>query len=279
MKKKYILGLLALFGASLLFGSCSEDELIDYTEESNIYFMLQRWEAPNGITYNFKYPKEDGTIYQESWNYVKQTTDSIIASYALDITGAKYDTVYVPVSLLGFVSDYDRTFSYEIVPTTTAKEGDDFKILESKIPAKRNQGAIVIQIDRMAIKDRSEVIDFNLLSNNEFLTRYNKIEKSQSDSTQVSLLSFRVVVSDLLEAPKLWSVFQNWYGPFSRKKLYLIAELTGEPLDMFYSTTPVLATIISWAQMLKRHLLQQEKLGTPVMEEDGVTPMKVGPYA
>lgn len=279
MKKYRLLKYITLAGLLLIAGSCKEDDLIEYEEASNIYFMLQRWESGIGANYKFKYPLPDGTVYQEEWTNVVEVTDSIIRSYARDVSGAAYDTVYVPISLLGAVTDYDREFKYEVGTTSTAVEGKDFVILDSKVPANYNSGAIVVKVDRLSMKDRVSFVDFNLLPNNEFQTQYNTITRSISDTTQVSLLKFRLVISDLLEMPESWDIYQIWFGSFSRKKLYLIAELTGESLDELYIKDPNFGVLVYWAQMLKRHLLQQEAMGNPVMEEDGVTPMEVGTAA
>lgn len=258
--------------------SCKEDKLIDFIEEnSDVYFSLQRW-TRDGVTYNLNYTFDNGVHKYIQWYGVKEAQDSIAESFALKPSINRYDTIYVPVSLLGYTSDVDRTFGYSIDPLSDAREGADFVILESKIPANKTIGAIAIQIDREGIKDKSCFVDFKLEDNNEFKTRYNTIKKSVSDTTEVSLLEFRVRISDFLEIPPKWGTFQGWYGPFSRKKMYLVAELTGEPLDEFYASRPSLSTIMSWAQMLKRYLQKQEALGTPVLEDDG-TPMVVGQNA
>ena len=270
--------LLFLFGAIILFSSCKEDKIDLFSGESNVYFSLKRWKTgATGAAYLLEYPIV-GKIYTEQWKGVTQSYDSISRSYALDISGADYDTTYIPVSLMGNITDYDRELSYK-VGKGDAKEGRDFKILEAKIPANKGLGAFVIQVDRSSIKDTSYYVEFHLIPNNEFQTNYKTIQRSSTDTTKVDICQIRLRISDLLEQPSSWTIISNYFGPFSRKKLYLVGELTGGDLNVFYEQFPALAKMVPWAQMLKRYLLDQEAKGTPVYEEDGVTKMSAGPYA
>jgi len=271
--------LLFLFGAVILLTACKEDEIDLFSGENNVYFSLKRWNSNGlGLTYDLEYPI-NGKIYTQKWDYRKEAMDSINKSYALDVSGALFDTAYIPVSLMGFVTDYDRDIAYKLGPATEAVEGKDFKILEAKIPANKPLGAIVVEIDRTSIKDASYRIDLTLIPNSEFQTNYKTINRNPTDTTKLDLRDFRLRISDLLESPAMWGTLSGWFDKFSRKKLYLVAELTGGDLKEFYAERPNLSTIISWSQILKRHLQQQKAAGTPVYEEDGVTEMKVGPYA
>lgn len=276
MKAKMIKkGLMIFLFAGILFGvSCQEDKLDAFNGETNIYFSLQRWwPSSKGIyTYNLNFPIGDN-IYTETWNSTSSAQDSIVRSYARNPSPERFDTAYIPVSIMGDLKEYDRTFNC-VVTNTTVEEGRDFKVIASMIPANQIMGAIAIQLERAAFTDTTHVIDFRLLPGNELYTNYTEIDKhSASDTTKVDLLKFRLVVTDILVKPPRW--YNGYLGPFSRKKMYLLIELTNLNVDYFYGS-PQLAEQFSWGFLLKKYLREQANLGNIIYEEDGVTPMAAG---
>ncbi|KAA6340292.1 hypothetical protein EZS27_011842 [termite gut metagenome] len=276
-RKKYVFSFL---GIVLFFSSCHEDKLDLYAggefsnQTSHIYFSLQRW-TPSGINYTLNYPI--GTqIHTQKWQRIVAPQDSITKSYALDPSGTASDTVYIPVSLMGLPVNRDRTFRYTTWGETNAEEGRDFRVIAASIPANEVVGAILVEIEREAIKDTAFVIDFLLLTNEEFQTNYTMIKRSSSDTTQVDLREFRLRVSDFLEVPKLWGTIRTFLGDFSRKKLYLLRDVAHADLNELYASHPNLILMNSWGSILKRYLADQKEAGNTIYEDDGVTEMKSG---
>jgi hypothetical protein len=276
-RKEYMFSFL---GAILFFSSCNEDKLDMYAggeldnRTSHIYFSLQRW-APSGINYTLNYPIGE-RIYTQKWQKIVAPQDSITKSYALDPSGAACDTVYIPVSLMGLPVNRDRTFRYATGRETNAEEGRDFRVIAANIPANEVVGAILVEIEREAIKNTTFVIDFMLLTNEEFQTNYTTIKRSSSDTTQVDLREFRLRVSDFLEVPKLWGTLRVYFGDFSRKKLYLLRDVAHADLNELYVDLPSLILMNSWGGLLKRYLAEQKEAGNTIYEDDGVTEMKSG---
>jgi hypothetical protein len=276
-RKKYLFSFL---GAAFFFSSCHEDKLDLYAggefsnQTSHIYFSLQRW-AASGINYTLNYPIGE-QIYTQKWQRIVAPQDSITKSYALDPSGTARDTVYIPVSLMGSPVNRDRTFEYATGEETTAEEGRDFRVIAASIPANEVVGAILVEIEREAIKDATFVIDFMLLTNEEFQTNYTTIKRSSSDTTQVDLREFRLRVSDFLEVPKRWSTLRGYFGDFSRKKFYLLRDVAHANLNELYVDSPSLILMNSWGGILKRYLAEQKEAGNTIYEDDGVTEMKSG---
>lgn len=275
--------LLFLLGALILFASCKEDEIDVFSGESNVFFSLTRWKVSQGTsfgaTYSLEYPLA-GRVYTEEWTGIRTSRDSINCSYALDFTWQDLDTVFIPVSVIGAVTDYDRTVKYEITGEGDAVEGRDFKVLEAMVPANKPVGAIVVEIDRNSIKDTVYSACFTLLPNNEFQTNYKSIQRSDIDTAKVDVRKFKLKMSDLLEQPSRWYPnLNNYFGAYSRKKLYLVAEITGGDLNKLYTfEVKDEPTVFGWAKVLKFYLAEQKAAGNTIYDEDG-TEMSAGPDA
>ncbi|MDU1892892.1 MAG: DUF4843 domain-containing protein [Dysgonomonas sp.] len=259
--------ILFLFGLIVLLSSCKEDKLDTFSGESDIYFTLQRWKGGMGIDYKLEFPFGD-IVYTQEWEMIRQTQDSITKSYALDYSGDLYDTIYIPVSLMGDVTDYDRTFSYKFKESTQAVEGTDFRIVTAMIPAHKSIGAIAVEVDRESLKDTTYIIDFRLVPNNNFQTNYTTINRSSTNNTKVDLREFRLRISDLLEKPQRWN--NSYLGPFSRKKVRLLIEVANADIDYLYSAKPDTGILTSWGKLLKLYLLDQmNNHNNIIYDEDG----------
>jgi hypothetical protein len=94
-------------------------------------------------------------------------------------------------------------------------------------------------------------------------------------------VSFRLILSDQLGPGNNWAgVFAAYFGAFSVKKVRLINEVAGMPLD-YYTTGWLTDLQLSaraplWAITTSRYLADQKAAGHTVYEDDGVTPMTMG---
>lgn len=270
---KSIIITLTLLLAMTIFQGCKEDRLDVYDSESNIYFSLQKY----GKEYYLNYPI--GTkVYTQNWLGIKAPKDSMVISYGYLQAGKRAtDTIYVPVSLMGNLAAIDRTISYKLGPNTTATEGTDFKIVSANIPANKELGAIAIEVYR-AQYNTMKTIDLELVPNEIFQTNYKEILRSRTDTTMVSTLRFRVLVSDYLGLPPRWSSYIAYLGEFSAKKILLIRDITNIDIEeMFYSETPPkVQDIQAIGSILKKYLREQKEAGNIIYEMDGVTEMTSG---
>jgi hypothetical protein len=271
-------GLLYLFSAIVLFTSCKEDRIDTFDGETNVYFSLKRWgESQNGRSYSVvDFPVGD-SLYSGSWSTIKEAEDSLIVSLALDGTDEGFHLTLIPVSIAGNIADYDRPLKYTLGGNTTAVEGEHFQA-EGHIPANKNIGAIAVRLDRANMKDTALVIDFILMPNEYFQTNYTTINRGFSDTTKVNLQQFRLYASSFLEKSLVWdSQLFSFLGTFSRKKVFLILELTGGGINELYPEKSAdLNLMIAWGKILKNYLTQQKQQGNTVYEEDG-TEMSAGP--
>lgn len=272
--------LLFLFSAVLLFSSCSEDETDTFSGETNVYFSLKRWSS-SGRTYTLTNYQVEDVSYSGEWSTIKEARDSMIVSLAFDGTEEGYHVTLIPVSISGNVVDYDRPLSCTIGANTTAVKGEHFEIADeySIIPANKRIGAIAVMLNRANFIDKIHAIDVNLIPNVHFQTNYTTIERSAADTTKVNMQQFRLYVSSFLEEPSSWTT--NYLGTFSRKKVYLVLELTGGDINEFYPEigTPDVSLMIAWGKVLKKYLTDKKAAGETVYEEDGVTEMTAGRYA
>lgn len=92
----------------------------------------------------------------------------------------------------------------------------------------------------------------------------------------IDAIRHTVVISDVLRnAPAGW--FLGIFGDFSKKKFELLCEWYNLSMVDFLSTTVMpINRARSIAQRAKIRLDELTAAGNPVMEADGVTPMKMG---
>lgn len=219
------------------------------------------------------------SLYTGEWNTIREAQDSIFASLALDGTDEGERVELIPVSISGNIADYDRQIGFTLdKQVTTAVPEEDFKA-EGFVPAGKRIGAIAVRLNRASFKDTTLAIGFHLVPNEHFQTNYRVINRSSSDTAKVNMQSFKLVVTSVLTPPVMWNSLKNYFGTFSRKKIFLILEITGGDVDDLYTSQPTLALMVAWGKTLKNYLLEQKNKGNTIYEEDGVTEMTAGPYA
>lgn len=271
-----------LLSAILLFNSCEEDRLDTFSSENNIYFSLQKWNVDdrgNALKYEMSFPY-GGKIYTQEWTGIRNSQDSILKSYMFEDPEQKFDTIFVPISVMGTLADHDRTVSYSIDYTTSSPDAKDvFKVLDAFIPANQNIGAIPVEVNRKNLGlDAIRHIDLSLNPNENFQTNYKTYPRSRNEvENYADMLRFRLVVSDGVQEPASWFILANWFGPFSRKKLILMCDMGANMEDFYMLPNPPIIVVMSYGSALARYLKVQKSLGNTIYEEDGVTEMTAGP--
>jgi hypothetical protein len=96
----------------------------------------------------------------------------------------------------------------------------------------------------------------------------------------INALSFKITVSDIMVPGPYWtSVFAVYFGDFSVKKVRLLNQVTGMPLNYpivgLYDLN-LNAHSAYYAISMSRYLEDQAAAGNTVYEADGVTPMVMG---
>lgn len=146
--------------AGAMLGSCSENEykVYDTTQKDSVFF--------------------------EYYNHQKQKVDTL--NYNFDFNIAHVYTVTIPVTLMGFPVDYDRTIAITVIPdSTTMVEGTHYKVTDARIPAGQVNGEVKIDL----LRDN----DPQLLEKS-FTARFVIGENDDLKSVQGS--SFKITYSD-----------------------------------------------------------------------------------
>lgn len=231
---------------------CKKTPLLTYDTEDNIYFNYQV--GPLAIP-----------------------SDSIIYSFAYSDVNVKEATIGIPIAVTGLPNENDRAFELEIGTSSTAKEGVHYDAFSTVIRAGQVRDTLRIRLHRTAdLASGRKTLYFRLKPNVHFSTNVPISIGNARDTTQ--LLRFMIVTTDILEAGPNWRDYEYYLGNFSVKKMKLMNELFQMPLDLWTEplTTANTVDVIYYGSMMSRYLADQALKGTPVLEDDGVTPIQMG---
>jgi hypothetical protein len=259
--------ILLLGGLSLLMAaSCKKQSLLTYNASNNIYFNYISDTAP--------------TRYSDTVNITFAFSGSSVT-----------DTVFnLPVAVTGSASNKDRVFEMTVDPASTAVASTDYVLPGSfLVHAGRLIDTISILFKRTAaIKISPVSLVLQLKENDQFRTQFpyrGTLGNSLSfidptDTIQVE--TFKVNLSDMLQAGPYWSGYSYYFGDFSEKKVRLMNQITGMPLDFWsvdsYSSTQQQASTLYYGGFMARYLSDQAYQGNILFEADGITKMTMGSY-
>lgn len=272
--------IIALFLISIplfVFTSCKEDKLELYDNGNNVYFSLQKWNISSkgsGDDCILKFDYNGAERYYR-WPNVIAATDEIVKTLHFKPVAITKDTLYIPVSLMGQPTDYNREIGWQLTSSTTAVENADFKVLDAYIPANATMGAIVIEFYRGGLSGAVKNIGLELTPNQHFQTSYKTIKRSRTDNSLTSMLNLDIYITDDIVQPPAWDDYWTKYlfGPFSAKKLQVIITCSGTDPLTFYpdnpENIPSLNEVSAISAAFKTYLDQQAFAGTPVYEDDG----------
>ncbi|MBC9931079.1 DUF4843 domain-containing protein [Chitinophaga qingshengii] len=248
---RYIAGTAAML---LLMASCRKAEIPTYTTSDDIYFSVVR----DYVTY-------DTTIV--TFAYTPRTTDT---------------TMYLKIAALGKPAGRERNVSYRVVDTAAnaAVLHKHFE-LPAKLAVPADSVSCYLPVVMHKTEDMSKrtfSITLQLEPNNDFQTRLQLLVKDKNNNRFTSLLRHVIIVDNKLNIPdKGW--YEDFYGPFTSKKMLLMGELLELSIQDLYnkigSADPGATRF--YANYLKTYLKDMEAAGTPVQEDDG-TLMKLGKY-
>ncbi|UAY55706.1 DUF4843 domain-containing protein [Arachidicoccus terrestris] len=247
-----------IFTVVLAFGiiavACKKEEIMTYDAPDNIYFNYVPANAP---------------------------LDTVGIAFGFSPASVK-DTVYkVPLKCTGPVSTHDRTFSVAVDTGTTAVEGTHY-ILPSSFVFHANQltDSLPVTIYRTAdMQSEPIILRLKLVPSADFQVKVETTVDNFGDT--INLTGFGIHITDMVVPGPYWTnVFQQYFGAFSTKKVALINQVTGMPLDYYITgwlTDFYLSSRCSyWAIKMANYLNQQKAAGNAVYEADGATPMTMG---
>ncbi len=258
--KKYIKKIMLICATVLSVIACKEDEIDLFSGSDVLYF---KWSV-------------DGFNNDSS-----KRLDSVYVSFASK-TPDVVDSIYnIPVKILGNLTDFDREFKVQVLPTSTAVEGVDFIMPTNVfIPAQSVTAMLPITLLRTETMQNEAVsIKVGLVPNEYFRTDYYGTAEKIDSHELLKYNEIEVAVSDILNKPFWWDRIIKFYlGDYSRKKLMLFATVNNIPIPDWETSPPNIGTFFGQKNVFKAYLLEQKNNGTPVLEDDG-TEMQLGPYA
>lgn len=236
----------------LVIASCKKEKLLTYDTKASIYF-----------------------------NYVQQVTvrlDTLNIAFAYSPTTKKDSTILIPIQIAGAPSSQDREYSLSVDPASTASP--DHYVLPSKFVIRAGKMTDSFPMRLLRVKDLQDTtknIILNLRANDNFNT---DLQKWPVTGDTINTLTLKINVSDILLAGPYWTgVFAPYFGNFSVKKVQLMNQIVGMPLDFpingIYSLT-LSADASIYAITMSRYLKDQAAAGNTIYEADGVTPMTMG---
>ncbi len=239
--KKLTYILLPVILLSVLY-SCNKESLITYNVADNIYFKFD------------------------------SSTDSLDVSFAFSGTSVQDSIVKIPVHVTGVPADQDRTFVIEADPVSTAVENTHYFLPKTfVIHTGLVTDSIPIKLIRAEdLQSRVVRLILTLKTGGDFNADL------EAEDWRIRK-TYRITVSDMLTAGSFWGSLNQYFGSFSVKKVQLLHEVTGMPLEFIAATSPNYWIVAQYyALIMNRYLLDQIDEGNPVYEEDGVTLMTMG---
>jgi hypothetical protein len=210
-----------------------------------------------------------------------QPIDTTAVTFAYSPVAITDSTLKVPFKITGLPADHDRSYNVIVDTGTTAVSGKHFILPATFIfRAGRLLDSLPIKLLRTTdLQSKAMILRLKLQPTSDL---HNDLKTTTTLFGQViNLTSFKLNISDMLGQGQYWSgVFNTYFGAFSIKKVRLINQITGMPLN--YYTTGWLTDLNLnaraglYAITMARYLSDQKAAGNAIYEDNGVTPMVMG---
>ncbi|WP_426330190.1 DUF4843 domain-containing protein [Pedobacter sp. R-06] len=234
------------------FTSCKKQSLLTYNSPDNIYFTS-----------------------------TGQPLDSTNFTFANQLPSVKATVFKIPIAVSGTPKDYDRTFQVIVDKSSTAIAGQHYEFpFSMTVRAGRVVDSLGIKLLRSTdLQNKAVLLKLILQENQNF---HVDIKTVTSYTSFINVTNFKLYISDVLVDGKYWSgVFAAYFGAFSKKKVLLINQIVGMPLDYYTSgwltDVNVSAKSTVWAITMSHYLADQKAAGKTIFEDDGVTEMVMAP--
>lgn len=249
---KYIVLCLSLI---VLVCGCRKEGFITYNMPDNIYFSGA---GPAAL--------DDNDSVDVSFAHIDPTLNEMY--------------VRVPLSVTGVPGKADRT--YKVV----ADEGTNLSSAYYELPANPIFRAGMVR-DTLVVKLKKGVemqtekftLVLKLVAGGDFQTEYPwQYAYSNPSEGRSSLLHYKITVSDMFTPGPRWPGYSSYFGTFSKKKILLIHELSGLPIDFYTKPNSALTGVAEMqviAVSISRYLADQKASGNTIYDEDG-SEMKMG---
>lgn len=216
-----------LMAGSIVTG-CRKDALEMYSSEPAIYFY-------SGVS--------------------ATATDSAAYNFILLPVTQTADTVYLPVRVQGFSAAKDRTISYTIADSSTAKEGTHFKMGPAIMRAGRYVDSIPVYLQRTKnMADSTLRLYISLKASADFSLGY------------TNHLIYKLTVTDRVVPPTWNYTLSSTFGAYSNVKFRFIVSVL--QITSFTGLLP--SQTAAMATKCKLALAEYEAINGPMLDENGV---------
>lgn len=206
-------------------------------------------------------------------------TDSVVLDFSFVPDLVTDSVIKIPVHLFGRLLDVPIRYNIIANNNSTAVEGKDYEWVTSDrlYPINSHVDSVHLKIIRTkALLTDQLLLELELKSDDNFQNRLT------SDPNNISPKKMRLFFSDIIKLPEGWNGstegigFDHYLGPFSRKKLLLLQQLSRHtPQNILNYLRSGYAKFFS--DILAEYLKSQQRNGNIIAEADGST-MVVGPF-
>ncbi|WP_126246246.1 DUF4843 domain-containing protein [Chitinophaga rhizosphaerae] len=191
-----------LLAAAFSLGACEKSGLVEYSLPDMVYF------------------------YKDASSDAR---DSLSYSFAIRSATLEYDTIRIPVQIMGTARDYDRVVTWGTVDSlTTAVAGTDYEVLPSKVPAGAYTAEVPVKVLRNAAQKTTEVRLWLEIRESKDFRPGIEDSRGSSWSHPGAGRRFLVKINDFLTKPNNWdSWLKYFFGTYSQVKYAFIIQATG----------------------------------------------------
>lgn len=237
--------------------SCKKDQLLTYNMADSIYFQQGNLQYGN--------------------------MDSLGLTLAYTDTSVHDSIVYVRVYVTGAPVNTDRPFKVSVDSSSTAILNKHFSLPSAFVV---HAGLVVDSFPVTLYKtpdlqDTSVQVVLDMEPSAAFNTnlKWDWDYNNPSDTAMRSLLSYKIVFSDILSQGPWWaSIYVYYFGTYSVKKIELLNEYAGMPLAFYMTADNSAAQSAYYAVTMARYLDQQAAAGDTVYEANGTVMTMASSY-
>lgn len=151
------------------------------------------------------------TIYK---NGISTGRDSITYSFAIKEESLSFDTVKIPVRIMGNVASYERKINYSIIPDSTDAPAEVYELLPAVLPANSYESVIWVKVKKTEeLKTKESRIWIKLTQSEDFQPGTKELQ------------NYLIKLNNYLSKPASWD--QVRFGDYSQVKYGLIIRETG----------------------------------------------------
>lgn len=233
---KKLIYLTSLLSIALIWNSCAKEDIDTYCGDDAIYF-LQQW----GVTYYENNIDPTGGMKNVNQAYSKISFGEMITNDSL---------LVLNIHTSGFIKDYDRPFSIEVVnDSTTAFEGIEYELLDSEavIEAGKVSTKIRIMFHKTPRMDNENLrVQLSINPGEHFVIPFDSLgygkmpimHSQEVQRTEYPLNNnpgiHNIYVNNFLVEPARWN--STIMGTWSEEKFRLLLDYTGEMLGWTVAT-------------------------------------------